>query len=83
MHIMLDEHMHIMHSEVMTLDDYLTGTKESDTAFGIRAGISQSQVSRLRRGECKPSWANVAAIAAATDGAVTAIDWTPAIEAAE
>jgi transcriptional regulator with XRE-family HTH domain len=59
----------------MTLAEYLKQTKESDAAFGGRAGLSQSQVNRLRRGTSRPSWAAIASIAKATGDKVTAVDW--------
>lgn len=68
----------------MTLSDYLTKTKETDAAFGKRCGISQSQISRLKRGICRPSWEAVSKIAAATGNKVKLADWpAPQIEAAE
>lgn len=68
----------------MTLSDYLAKTKETDAAFGKRAGISQSQISRLKRGICRPSWEAVAKIAEASGNKVKLSDWpAPQVEAAE
>lgn len=75
MHLMLDKHMHAMHIRLMTLLEYLLETKESDSAFAARVGMSQSQISRLRRGVSMPSWTAIAAVAKATNGKVTANDW--------
>lgn len=58
----------------MTLDQYLNRTGETDTAFGQRVGISQSQIGRLRRG-WKPSWDAIVAIEKATGGKVKPNDW--------
>jgi transcriptional regulator with XRE-family HTH domain len=79
---MLDTHMRRMHIWRMTLAEYLKHTKESDAAFGHRASLSQSQVSRLRRGMSRPSWATIDQIAKATGKKVTANDWARAEQAA-
>lgn len=60
---------------LMTLDQYLTLTGETNTAFGARVGISQSQIGRLRGG-WKPSWDAIVAIEKATGGKVTPNDWS-------
>lgn len=73
-HEMLDVNMLSVHIPRMTLDQYLTEANETDTAFGARVGISQSQVGRLRRG-WKPSWDAIVAIEKATDGKVQPNDW--------
>lgn len=78
MHIMLDMHMYGMHKDRMTLSEYLTKKNETDAAFAARVSMSQSQISRLRRGRSKPSWEATSAISAATKGAVTANDWAKA-----
>jgi transcriptional regulator with XRE-family HTH domain len=64
----------------MTLDDYLTrqrskDPKLTDAAFGEQVGLSQSQISRLRRGEARPSLAAVERIHRATRGKVSARDF--------
>lgn len=65
----------------MTLDEYISRTKDeagkplSDTAFGERCGMSQSQISRLRNGKSKPSFETIEAIRVATEGAVSPNDW--------
>lgn len=68
----------------MTLGTYLSANKMTDEAFAALVGMSQSQISRLRRGLSKPSWESLAAIERATGGVVTAADFmTPMPEAAE
>lgn len=65
----------------MTLDEYLsTATDEngkpiSDAAFGVKCGLSQPQISRLRNGKSKPSFETIEAIRAATGNAVSPNDW--------
>jgi hypothetical protein len=81
-HTMLDMHMQRMHISRMTLTEYLKQTKESDAAFAFRVSLSQSQISRLRRGVSRPSWAAIKAIADATGEKVTANDWASAEQAA-
>lgn len=66
----------------MTLDQYLSEKGETDTSFAARVGISQPQISRLRRGVSRPSWSAIEAITKNTEGKVTANDWQ-AREAAE
>lgn len=75
MHKMLDVHMHAMHYRLMKLSEFLTDRNLTDDAFAALVGMSQSQVSRLKRGLSRPSWDNLAAIERATDGAVTANDF--------
>lgn len=62
----------------MKLSKYLTDNDITDAAFAARVGLSQSHVSRLKRGVSMPSWDAVAAIEKATKGAVKADDFTPA-----
>jgi len=58
----------------MKLDLYLKENGLTDAAFGERIGLSQSQVSRIRRGLSWPSKEVIASIASATSNAVTAND---------
>ena len=76
----------------MTLDEYLTAENEkrtiaerqriTDAEFGAMVGLSQSQISRLRSGRFRPSWAAMEAIQKATGGEVAPNDWAQR-EAAE
>lgn len=61
----------------MKLADFLNQSQLTDEAFAASVGISQSQVSRLKRGVSQPSWDTVAAIERATSGEVTASDFLP------
>lgn len=79
----------------MTLDEYLTEynraaeaagkPKLRDADFGALIDLSQSQVSRLRRGESCPSWKTLKAISRESGGKVqpTFEDWPALAEAAE
>lgn len=58
----------------MKLEAYLTQKKLTAAAFGEKAGLSQSQVSRIMRGKSWPSREAVDAIFKATGGKVTAHD---------
>jgi transcriptional regulator with XRE-family HTH domain len=60
---------------LMTLEQYLTNEKLTDAEFGIRVGLSQSQISRIRRGISLPSWDAMERIEEGTSGAVTANDF--------
>lgn len=61
----------------MNLHQYLDQNAETDAAFGARAGLSQSQISRLRRGVSQPSFDAIRKIAKASNGLVGAEDWMP------
>lgn len=62
----------------MKLSAYLSDKNLTDDAFAAIVGMSQSQISRLKRGISRPSWETVAAIERATGGLVTAADFLPA-----
>lgn len=84
MNIMLDMHMHEMHVSCMKLSHYLEQHDMTDAAFAEKVGMSQSQISRLRREVSRPSWEAVTAIEAATNGKVLATDFsTPSPERTE
>ena len=59
----------------MKLGEYLSLNKMTDEAFASLVGMSQSQISRLRRGLSRPSWESLAAIERVTTGMVTASDF--------
>lgn len=67
----------------MKLRDYLLLNDETASAFAERAGLSQSQVSRILNGVSMPSWNTISLISIATDGSVTANDFAQPVEAAE
>ncbi len=75
MHILLDMHMHLMHFPAMKLAQYLSDQGLTDEAFAATVGISQSQISRLKRGISRPSWETLAAIEKVSGGLVTASDF--------
>jgi hypothetical protein len=75
--------MQILHNCGMTLDEFLRRQPETDAAFGVKVGLSQSQISRLRRGVAKPSWGAMKAISDATNGKVDFKDWARLREAAQ
>lgn len=59
----------------MKLALYLSEEEMTDEAFGAKVGLSQSQISRIKRGISRPSWDTVAAIERETGGKVTASDF--------
>lgn len=65
---------------VMTLKDYLSSLTITDAEFGVKIGVSQSQVSRIKNGKTAPSLAVIVAIEKATKGKVSAKDIFAAIE---
>lgn len=66
----------------MKLAEYLSQEKLTDEAFGGLVGMSQSQISRIKRGVSRPSWEALAAIERVTDGSVRAADFIPEAPAA-
>lgn len=66
----------------MKLAEYLSQEKLTDEAFGALVGMSQSQISRIKRGVSRPSWENLAAIERVTGSSVTAADFIPSASAA-
>lgn len=62
----------------MQLSEYLSQHNLTQKAFAALIDRDISTVSRLARGETRPDWSTVAAIEKATNGAVTANDFTPA-----
>lgn len=67
----------------MKLNQYLTETDETDAAFGLRAGVSQTQINRLKRGVSQPSFDTIKKIAAASGDKVTFSDWVDPIVPAQ
>lgn len=67
----------------MKLETYINWKKLTDASFGEIAGLSQSQVSRIRRGLSMPSKDALERIKAATKGKVTANDFFHNREPAE
>jgi DNA-binding XRE family transcriptional regulator len=52
----------------------------NDEALGDKLGVDRATVSRIRRGQNRPSWELAARIKQATQGAVTADDWLTSAE---
>jgi len=63
----------------MKLAEYLSQEKLTDEAFGALVGMSQSQISRIKRGVSRPSWENLASIERVTGSLVTATDFIPSM----
>lgn len=61
----------------MKLATYLKENGLTLHAFGQQIGRTPATVSRLAREKHQPDWSTVAAIERATNGAVTANDFTP------
>lgn len=72
---MLDMHMHHMHYRGMKLETYLDVNRLTDSAFGQIVNLSQSQVSRIKRGKSWPQREVMERIMAATGGKVTPNDF--------
>ena len=60
---------------IMKLETYLRENSLTDEAFASRIGISQYQVSRIKRDKSWPTRDVMKRIAEVTDGAVTANDF--------
>ena len=60
---------------VMTLDEHLKQTGESDETFGSKVGVSKFAVSKWRRGERVPRPAMMKKIAVITVGKVGFSSW--------
>lgn len=56
----------------MTIDDYLLATGETATAFAVRVPISDSSLSRIRRGEANCTRDTMRAIIDASGGLISA-----------
>lgn len=65
----------------MKLAAYLKQNSLTLEAFGRQIGRTRATVSRLARERHMPDWDTVAAIERATNGSVTANDFTPAEQA--
>jgi transcriptional regulator with XRE-family HTH domain len=59
----------------MKLETYLKEKKMTDDAFAALVGLSQSQISRIRRDKSWPTREAMERIATATAGVVTANDF--------
>ena len=61
--------------QIMKLEQYLALKGQSQTAFAHEAKIPQATINRYITGERFPSRDMIRRIEAATDGAVTVLDW--------
>lgn len=59
----------------MKLSAYISKKKMTNAEFGTLVGLSQSQVSRIRRGVSRPSWEAMGRIEKETGGKVTFKDF--------
>ena len=66
----------------MTLSEYMAQHSLGDADMAPLLGLHRAQVSKLRRGESKPSLKTLSMIAQVTDGAVALDDFVPAEKAA-
>lgn len=67
----------------MKLETYLKENGLTDEVFGGLAGLSQSQISRIKRGKSWPTKEAMERICAAAEGKVTPNDFVEIAEAAE
>lgn len=58
------------------IDAYLAAHKLSQKAFAAKCGVSEANISRLRRGHITPTLAVALRIQAATSGFVSVHDWS-------
>ena len=71
---MLDANIRAEHIlRIMTLDDYLKDTGQTEAAFAAKAGLSQPRLNRIRRG-ANTSGATIRRICEASDWRVTPDD---------
>lgn len=66
----------------MKLETYLTENDLTDAAFGQLVGLSQSQISRIKRAKSWPTREAMERITKATDGQVSANDFLVSGESA-
>lgn len=67
----------------MTLTDYLKLRRLKDGEFAALVKRDRTTVSRWRKGETRPDWENLEAIAEATGGLVSPNDFLPIQAVAE
>lgn len=67
----------------MKLETYLKENGLTDEAFGSLASLSQSQISRIKRGKSWPTKEAMERIFTVSNGEVTPNDFVPLTEAAE
>lgn len=72
-----------MHVLGMRLADWLRQNERTATWLAGQVGRDPSFITRVKNGDAMPSIEVAAAIQRITDGAVTAVDFLPAVEVAE
>jgi transcriptional regulator with XRE-family HTH domain len=66
-----------MHSHCMTLSEFLTSQNMTDAQFASLVDRDRSTVTRWRNGATRPDWKAIDAIATATGGKVSVLDFFP------
>lgn len=70
-------HVHLMHPPVMKLEEWMQNNSVSDADLAGRVGRDRTIISKLRKGQIKPSIKVLLAITRLTDGQVTIEDFMP------
>jgi transcriptional regulator with XRE-family HTH domain len=74
---MLDAHMNVMHIYLMKIETYLSMNGMTQAEFARSVDVSQSTISRLRKGDPSASLSLLRKIAEVTNGAVNPNDFLP------
>jgi DNA-binding XRE family transcriptional regulator len=69
--------VHLMHHFCMKIDEWMVCRGLTDARLGEMLQVDRVTVSRIRRGQNKPSWELAARIKEVSGGAVTADDFLP------
>ena len=77
---MIDMTYSISDYMVMKLDAYLSEKRVTEAELAVRAGCSQSTISKIRRGNANPTVGMLRRICTATDGLVTPDDLLSTID---
>ena len=70
-------HVHLMHLRVMKLEEWMHENKVSDADLAGRVGRDRTIISKLRKGQIKPSLEVLVAVTRITEGQVTVNDFMP------
>lgn len=74
--VCLDGRVQQVYEAIMHLSDYMAKKQLSDDQVALAIGRSRVTVSRIRRRKVRPDWSTINALAAFTDGLVTADDFS-------